>query len=148
MHTVIESRSRRCVDVPKVAVRLSERCDVTLDRDVTLMKRVEKIRALRELREETVWLYRLCQPQGGLRQHQPEKKREIAAFFEEPFSKRPRKSNRRKIEEEVEEEVEADPGAVEKIMEMGYTRRHAVDALLENNNQIEAAVQWLVLNCH
>ncbi len=112
------------------------------------MKRTEKIRALRELREEAVRLYRLCQPHVGMRQHLPCKKREIAIVCEEPFCKRPRKGTRKKIEEEEDEEVEADPGAIEKIMELGYTRRHAVDALLENNNQIEAAVQWLVLNCH
>eukprot|EP00210_Caulerpa_lentillifera_P002638 g2520.t1 len=64
-------------------------------------------------------------------------------------SKRPRTNAKYIIPENnpisVDEPLDS---SIEAIMNLGYSRRHAIDALFETENNLEAAIDWLLLNCN
>lgn len=112
-----------------------------LDGDVTFMDRKEKIRLLQELRNEIKRLLSL-----GDASQMPAVSRK-RRFDIESLRKttRPRRGRR---PFEMEDVLEPDPSAMITIQNMGYSERHAADALAENQNNIEAAIEWLIHNCH
>lgn len=106
------------------------------------MPRSEKLKLLHQLRSELKRLWHLT---PSLPTEKPIKKRQGGEEVQGSLKRQ------RRCGEFFEEEpphVDFDASAVAQLMDMGYSLRHATDALLETNNDLDAAAQWLLLNCN
>lgn len=160
----IEIAFQHNVDNPNLHALLSETTSQAhidergADAEIGSMDRKGKLELLHQLRSEMQRLLAVTDqqphpPKSKLRNMGPLPRRFNGAHLRKrpaaAISEKPRRVRRQRQHIECEEDpFSPDTTAVQTLLDMGYSHRHALDALTENKNDVEAAVQWLFLNCN